>query len=152
MLACGGQAGLETRSHRDPILETYNAPPSSVWWSRQVPKIHTAVLNKTSDTVTPWLIVGQTEPHGDAGGSGTLRVQPLDSLNQLMRKFVRNWLRPVWGRELSGRLWCWIHVNSGHQVKPTKTEKEKQELEVLSKTFCTLHHLSGFSLIWGLIH
>lgn len=42
--------------------------PPPFWWSSQVPKIHTAVLNKTSDTLTPWLMVGQKElPWGRKG-------------------------------------------------------------------------------------
>lgn len=40
-----------------PPLHTH---PSQ--WTNQVPKIHPAVLNKTSDTLTPWLMVRQKEP------------------------------------------------------------------------------------------
>lgn len=73
MWARGGPAGLRTRSNRDPILaarDTLSPLLLPFWWSSQVPKIHAAVLNKTSDTVTPWLMAGQKEPPWGRTGLG----------------------------------------------------------------------------------
>lgn len=60
--------------------------------SSQVPKIHTAVLNKTSDTLTPWLM-GQKELPLRRRRRATRRAHALSLLHKLMKKLVWSWLR-----------------------------------------------------------
>lgn len=93
MLACGGPAGWETRGDRDPVPDgpqrTPTCPQFLSRWGGLVPRIHAAVLNKTSDTLTPWLMVGQKEPPtGGPRGSGTPGIYTLNTLHKIMRKFV----------------------------------------------------------------
>lgn len=94
MLARGGPAGLETRSNHDPVLETHNTPTPLLlpfWWSSQVPKIHETVLNKTSDTVTPWLMAGQKEPPWGRRGLGLTASYQLNLLQKVSVKSPTEW-------------------------------------------------------------
>lgn len=85
--------------------------PPPFWWSSQVPKIHTAVLNKTSDTLTPWLMVGQKElPWGRKGLGLTAPTQVNKQVSVKLAVETRKRLNCYsrWGWELSCRMWYWI--------------------------------------------
>lgn len=88
MLPCCSPAGWETWSNHDLIHETHDAVASLLlpfWWSDQVPKIRTAVMNNTPDTLT----AGQKQP---LRMSWTRCAHTLDSLHELMKKLVWSWL------------------------------------------------------------
>lgn len=129
MLACGGPAGLETWSNRDPILEDpqHTLPPSS-FLSDEAARCQKYTqlcwIKHLTHWLPDWWWDRRSHP-GDGGVWDSLHLYPqlITQDNEKVSVKSAEAMRLSldccccgWRRELSCRLWCWIWLCSCNTV------------------------------------